>query len=168
MSSLAPPVFASADDRHVDSMMPVMLASFDPRWGEAWTASQLASTLVMEGSFARRALAADGSVMGFSLCRGLSFSGLGAKGGEVELLLIAVAPAMRGHGLGRALLDQAKTDSRHRAMAEMFLEVRESNAAAISLYHSSGFVEVGRRRGYYAGDDGKRHDAITMRCLMIS
>ena len=172
MTSLASPVFAPADDRHVDLMMPVMLSSFDPRWGEAWTASQLASALVMHGSFARRALDAEGQTIGFSLCRGVSLppalSSPTAPRGESELLLIAVSPVMRGRGLGRALLDQAKTDSRLRAMDEMFLEVRGSNLAAIRLYHSSDFVEVGRRRGYYAGIDGTRHDAITMRCLLKS
>lgn len=172
MSSLAPPLFVSADDRHVDAIMPVMLASFDPRWGEAWNASQLASALAMAGSFARRALDADGRTVGFSLCRGMvlppALSQPAVPRGEAELLLIAVAPAMRGRGLGRALLDQAKTDSRLRAIDEMFLEVRGSNEAAISLYRSSGFSEVGRRRGYYAGLDGERHDAITMRCLLKS
>jgi ribosomal-protein-alanine N-acetyltransferase len=172
MSSLAPPVFVAADDRHVDAMMPVMLASFDPCWGEAWNASQLSSALAMAGSFARRALDAEGRTIGFSLCRGIVLPpGLAQASharGEVELLLIAVVPVMRGRGLGRALLEQAKTDSRLRAMDEMFLEVRGSNGGAISLYQSAGFFEVGRRRDYYAGVDGTRHDAITMRCLLKS
>jgi len=164
MRSLAQPVFAMADDRHVNAMMQVMQASFDPLWGEAWTESQLASGMTLQGSFARRALDARGETLGFALCRGVAM----AMGGEVELLLIAVTPLARGRGLGRALLDQVKADSRLRGMAEMFLEVRASNVAAIRLYHMSGFSEVGRRRDYYVGVDGNRHDAITMRCLVLS
>jgi len=168
MSSLAPPVFAPADDRHIGLLMPVMHASFDPLWGEAWNESQLASAMIMQGCFARRAVDERGDTIGFTLCRAVSFSASEVCGGEAELLLIGVAPVARGHGLGRALLAQAKLDSRHRGMSEMFLEVRESNSAAFGLYRSSGFNEVGRRKGYYVGSNGTRHDAITMRCTILS
>jgi len=158
MSSLAPPIFPVADDRHIAAMMTVMAASFDSGWGEAWSEAQLVSGLLLEGSFARRVVAADGDTLGFSLCRGVA--------GEVELLLIAVRPLWRGHGLGRALLAQALADSRLRAMRDMFLEVRESNEAAKKLYLSTGFFAVGQRKDYYLGENGKRHDAITMRCRL--
>ncbi|WP_439491417.1 ribosomal protein S18-alanine N-acetyltransferase [Blastomonas fulva] len=158
MSSLATPVLSLADDRHVAAMMDVMAASFDPSWGEAWTASQLASGLLLEGTFARRIVTEADQALGFTLCRGVA--------GEVELLLIAVRPACRGHGLGRALLAQVMADSRLRGMREIFLEVRESNTAALKLYRSTGFVAVGRRRDYYMGGNGDRHAAITMRCTV--
>jgi len=151
-------------------MMQVMRASFDPAWGEAWTETQFASALMMTGSFARRALDGEGRVQGFSLCSSVSFgkdlAGV-SRGGEAELLLIAVAPAARGHGIGAALLAQAKTDSKHRTMNEIFLEVRDSNTAARALYGRQGFAIVGRRQGYYTGKDGSRHDAITMRCPIL-
>ena len=35
-------------------------------------------------------------------------------------------------------------------MENVFLEVRESNAAARSLYQKAGFVQVGIRFGYYS------------------
>lgn len=43
----------------------------------------------------------------------------------------------------------------------VLLEVRESNTAAIALYESSGFHELGVRRDYYPADDG-REDAIIL------
>jgi ribosomal-protein-alanine N-acetyltransferase len=43
----------------------------------------------------------------------------------------------------------------------MFLEVRPSNEIALSLYRSEGFVEVGYRRSYYRGVNG-REDALVL------
>ena len=68
---------------------------------------------------------------------------------EAELANIAVAPRMRGRGVGAALLDEALAAARERSTARMFLEVRDSNGPARGLYHSRGFEEVGRRRKYY-------------------
>ena len=68
---------------------------------------------------------------------------------EAELANIAVASRMRGRGIGALLLDDALAAARERGTARMFLEVRDSNEKARHLYHSRGFREVGRRRGYY-------------------
>jgi [ribosomal protein S18]-alanine N-acetyltransferase len=51
-------------------------------------------------------------------------------------------------------------------LRKIFLEVRVSNAAAIALYRASGFVEIGRRRGYYQNTNG-REDALLMACELI-
>jgi ribosomal protein S18 acetylase RimI-like enzyme len=63
---------------------------------------------------------------------------------------------MRGRGLGRALLTEVLAVARGRGVESVFLEVRESNAAALGLYRGFGFQEVGQRRGYY---DHPREDA---------
>ncbi|WP_416907524.1 MAG: ribosomal protein S18-alanine N-acetyltransferase [Polymorphobacter sp.] len=159
MSTLAPPVIVPADDRHLDDLMRVMRASFDPAWGEGWTRLQLASALAMEGSFARRALGAGDAPLGFSLCRRIL--------DEAELLLVAVAPEARGRGLGRALLLQARKDSRNLGCSRMFLEVRENNQPARRLYHEAGFFDVGRRPDYYSGEGGRRFGAVTMQYNIV-
>jgi ribosomal-protein-alanine N-acetyltransferase len=41
--------------------------------------------------------------------------------------------------------------------------VRENNVSARQLYQSLGFVDVGRRPDYYAGADGRRFAAVTMK-----
>ena len=47
-------------------------------------------------------------------------------------------------------------------MTRMLLEVRPSNSSAIAFYRHFGFVEIGRRRGYYPASDRAREDAIVM------
>jgi ribosomal-protein-alanine N-acetyltransferase len=154
MSTLAPPVLLPADDRHLDALMQVMHESFDPAWGEGWTRMQLASALALDGAFARLALGPDDQPIGFSLSRIVL--------DEAELLLVAASPHARGRGLGSALLAQALKDGRNRGASRMFLEVRENNQAARSLYNSAGFFDVGKRPDYYSGKDGQRFPAITM------
>ncbi|MGI9044651.1 MAG: ribosomal protein S18-alanine N-acetyltransferase [Gemmatimonadaceae bacterium] len=68
---------------------------------------------------------------------------------ESEILNIAVDPAVRGASLGGSLLDAGMTEARSRGAKEIFLEVRESNEAALRLYSSRGFEAVSRRRKYY-------------------
>ncbi len=85
-----------------------------------------------------------------------------AAAGEAEILTLAVAPAARGQGLGAMLLGGAMQGAVLRGAGEMFLEVAAGNAAALALYRSAGFAEVGRRRRYYA--DGS--DALVLRRVL--
>lgn len=159
MTIVTRPQISPADARHLDALMAVMMVSFDPQYGEAWSASQLAGSMLLAGSFARQAADAGGRAIGFTLARAASV--------EVELLLIAVEPQMRGAGMGRLLIDRVVADARMRGASEVFLEVRENNVAARHLYRSTGFVDVGRRPDYYAGTGGERYSAITMRRNLI-
>jgi len=146
-----------ADERHLDALMAVMHAAFDPLYGEAWSAAQLVATLTLPGCWARLALLGSQAV-GFSLCR--------AAGPEVELLLIAVTPAVHRQGIAGRLLLRAQEDAMVRGASELFLEVREDNEPAKYLYSRAGFAQVGRRPDYYMAKDGSRRAAITMRyCL---
>lgn len=76
-----------------------------------------------------------------------------------ELLRIATAPEKRGRGIGGALLDEVIRRCRSSGAEVLRLEVRRSNNAAIALYLSRGFFEIGVRRGYYRNPDD---DAILM------
>jgi ribosomal-protein-alanine acetyltransferase len=64
---------------------------------------------------------------------------------EWEILNLAVDPAHRRKGVARRLLE----DRVKRVQSSWFLEVRQSNLAAIRLYESLGFRISGRREGYY-------------------
>lgn len=87
----------------------------------------------------------------------------GGDGGEGELANLAVAPDCRRRGVGRALLASVLADATSRGTSALFLEVRESNAAARKLYSEQGFEEVGRRRRYYRSPE---EDALILRCTL--
>ncbi len=144
--------------------MHVMESAFDPTYGEAWNARQVGDALSMPTT---QAIVVDerGAILnethdgentrdpaGFVLTR--------YAADEEELLLIAVAPAFRGRGLGRALIYRLLENSRERGVTRIFLEMREGNPA-IHLYQKLGFEPIGRRPKYYRLSNGQRVDAIT-------
>jgi ribosomal-protein-alanine N-acetyltransferase len=81
---------------------------------------------------------------------------------ELHLLNITVAPAHWGQGHARFLLDRLVRHARRAKALTVWLEVRESNARARSIYERYGFAQVGVRRGYYPAPHGQREDAVVM------
>lgn len=73
---------------------------------------------------------------------------------EMHILNLAVHPQRRRQGIARALLTAALAQAREQHAKMAWLEVRPSNTAALALYQSFGFQEVGRRPGYYS-DNGE-------------
>jgi len=69
--------------------------------------------------------------------------------GEAEILSVAIAPAARGRGFARPLLDLHLRRLAGLGARAVFLEVGEQNVPAIRLYRRAGFHEIGRRQGYY-------------------
>ncbi|MBW4093301.1 MAG: GNAT family N-acetyltransferase [Proteobacteria bacterium] len=116
---------------------------------EAWDTATFAAQLALPGAFAR--LHPEG---GLVLGR--------VSGDEAEILTLAVVPAARRAGLGRALLAAAMAEAGARGARAMFLEVAAANEAARALYAAGGFTPVGRRRAYYA--DGQ--DALILRTTL--
>jgi ribosomal-protein-alanine N-acetyltransferase len=95
---------------------------------------------------------------GFILVRSL--------GPEAEVITLAVAPAARRRGLGRALVETAAAAVAAGGAEALFLEVAADNAPALALYESTGFVRAGHRRGYYARPPGPAVDALTLRRML--
>jgi ribosomal-protein-alanine N-acetyltransferase len=113
-----------------------------------WDTASLAALLASPGVFA---VAEDD---GFILIRVVA--------DEAEILTLAVRPSARRGGLGRRLVEAAVVRAAALGAARMFLEVAEDNVAARALYARTGFIEAGRRRGYYARADGSREDALLL------
>lgn len=80
---------------------------------------------------------------------------------EAELMNIAVSVVHQGAGWGRMILDHLMADAKAQRARRMFLEVRPSNLPARALYQRVGFIEIGRRKGYYPAVDG-REDALVL------
>ena len=84
----------------------------------------------------------DGKVTGFIVGRNL--------GSEWELENVAVAAPARRRGLGTRLVGELLDRARRSGAESVFLEVRESNRAARSLYEKWAFTPSGRRKAYYS------------------
>lgn len=69
---------------------------------------------------------------------------------EAELMRIAVEKKYRKRGLASLLLQRALNLCREKNVQSIFLEVRESNIEAISLYRKYDFEECGLRKDYYS------------------
>jgi [ribosomal protein S18]-alanine N-acetyltransferase len=85
--------------------------------------------------------------------------------GEAHILNLCVGEAYRCRGVGKRLLGVLIERASAAGMGEAFLEVRPSNTAAIRLYQSLGFEQVGMRRGYYQAPSG-REDAVVLKRVL--
>ena len=126
----------------------IELASYEHPWSLGNFADSLAA------GYSMWVLEAGGEVMGYYAMM--------AAAGEAHLLNLTIAPVWRRHGLGRDLLDHCLARACEHQAVSLFLEVRASNAVAIGLYHSSGFIDLAVRRAYYPAGDG-REDALIMK-----
>lgn len=115
---------------------------------DAWDAAAIAQLLGTPGTFALY------HQDGFVLAR--------TAAAEAEILTLAVAPAARGRGLGRALLQAAIKQAHATGAQTMFLEVGADNPPALALYAGLGFVQVGTRKAYYSKHSGGS-DALVLR-----
>jgi ribosomal-protein-alanine N-acetyltransferase len=124
-----------------------------------WSADEieglLADTTVSGRVLRRESLLGARRPQGFILIRTVA--------GQAEVLTITVAAAGRGRGYGRQIMEDALRGLYRDLVPEIFLEVNEDNVAAVSLYRSLGFVEVGRRKGYYADGSGPGGTALVLR-----
>ena len=122
--------------------------AFDRPGETSWSAAAFADLLIQAGVFAVEA--ADGFIL------------MRAVADEAEILTLAVRPAARRGGLGGRLVGEGVLAAAARGATRVFLEVAEDNLAARALYERTGFVEAGRRPGYYAAADGGRRDALLL------
>ncbi len=121
---------------------------------DPWTAAGILETI--QYGTARAFLAEfSGEVAGYLMAR--------ISGEEGEILNLAVLPEHRRQGVARALLGSGLTELLASGVREAYLEVRESNTAAIELYRNQGFRPVGLRPGYYRDP---REDALVLRTAL--
>jgi ribosomal-protein-alanine N-acetyltransferase len=72
---------------------------------------------------------------------------------EAHIATIAVHPDYRRQGIGQALLLHSLKSANEEGAVSSFLEVRESNMTAQTMYRKYGFVETGKRLHYYKDND---------------
>jgi ribosomal-protein-alanine N-acetyltransferase len=147
------PVLSEAGPRDAPALAALHAAAFRRGWSEDEFERLLLDPIVI----AHRALAGR-TLAGFILSR--------LAAGEADILSVAVAPARRGRGLARKLLDLHLRRLAGMGARAVFLEVDEDNAAARRLYAGARFREVGRRPAYYArGPEGPANALVLRRDL---
>ena len=109
---------------------------FSEPWSERALGEHLASPLSVALVCER-----EGGLLGYALGSVIPPEG--------ELYRIAVSLDARWGGIGSALLGEFLCAMRERGARSVYLEVRESNAAARALYAKFGFSLVGIRKNYY-------------------
>jgi ribosomal-protein-alanine N-acetyltransferase len=135
---------------HIDALMAYEREMFGP---EAWTANGYRAELAdTRHRYYVAAESIDGTLLGWA--------GVMVIGPTAEILTVGVVPPARRSGIAVRLVAALIDEARARGADEVFLEVRIDNDAARALYLREGFVEVGRRPGYY---DAGRVDAVVMR-----
>lgn len=138
-------------------MIPSELASLHAKAftaTRAWTTAEFAALLSQPGSFL------ETSAASFALIRVIS--------DEAELLTLATDPAHHRAGHARSVMQEGHAKASKAGAKSIFLEVAEDNAAAIALYGSLGYEQVGKRIAYYTRDDGSAVAALVMRCDLNS
>ena len=118
-----------------------------------WSAQALQESLEREDTLFLVAEMEDGQVGGYI--------GMYHSFGEGEITSVAVATACRKRGLGDALISAMQTQAKDKNVTLIFLEVRKSNEAALSLYNKKNFRIIGERKNFY---EQPQEDAILMCC----
>jgi ribosomal-protein-alanine N-acetyltransferase len=136
-----------ARDADIDAVVAIEHASF----GDPWNRSAFVD-LIDDPRVAFLIADVGGAVRGYVVAWFVLDEG--------EIGNLAVAREARRRGIGALLLDGAIAAVRASDVDTLYLEVRDSNAAARALYASRGFVEVGRRREYYRKP---KEDALVLR-----
>lgn len=81
----------------------------------------------------------------------LGYAGVAFNGDDAHLQTLAVSDHARGQGVGAKLLAAVLAEVEDRNADRCLLEVRADNEAALRLYKSAGFRQLGARPGYYPG-----------------
>jgi ribosomal-protein-alanine N-acetyltransferase len=141
------PVIRAMTAADIESVIAIEKAAYQYPWAESIFRDCL------RVGYCCRVIEGDGVIVGYALMS------IGAN--EAHILNICVEPTLRRQGLGRRMLDHLIETALEQSVHTMYLEVRLSNHAARRLYDSMGFNEIGVRRAYYAGKNG-REDAIVL------
>ena len=132
---------------HVSAVAELEKICFSDPWSENSVASELKNKLALW-----LVAEEEGTVAGYI--------GSQTCGDESDVMNVAVHPDFRRRGIAEALVNSLETELNDIGSHCLTLEVRASNAPAVSLYEKLGFAEIGRRKNYYRNP---REDALILR-----
>ncbi|MBB3931078.1 ribosomal-protein-alanine N-acetyltransferase [Kaistia hirudinis] len=143
------------DASDIEALAAIHAESFGRGWSVDEFESLLADDMVQCIVLRRESVFGWRRVLGFVMARNAA--------GEAEVLTVAVSQLRRGRGYGRRLMEELLRRYYAERVADIFLEVDEQNPPALALYRRLGFVEVGRRKGYYRDAEGRQSTALVLR-----
>jgi ribosomal-protein-alanine N-acetyltransferase len=116
-----------------------------------WSKNDYTSELEREDSIFKIAQTADEKVIGFALVRILFGNSNVADTAfdSSEILNIAVRNSFQHKGIGQMIFDEILNELKQKYIKEIWLEVRKSNANAITFYQKNGFELQFERKNYY-------------------
>lgn len=135
------------DRCHVEQIAQLEKECFSDPWSANAISSELKNPLSMW------VIAMDGDHLA-------GYVGSQSVMGWADMMNLAVAPAYRRKGIAEQLVSELICRLQDDQVTCLTLEVRASNMPAIRLYEKLGFLEVGRRPGYY---QNPREDALILR-----
>ena len=132
---------------HVVQVAELERLCFSDPWSENSVAAELRNPLALW------LVALDGN-------RVVGYIGSQTVPDESDMMNVAVHPDCRRQGIGEALVLELARALKARSSNSLTLEVRASNAGAISLYEKLGFTQVGCRKNYYRNP---KEDALILK-----
>ena len=140
-------IITTMGEQHVAQVAALEKLCFSDPWSERSVASELTNKLSLW------LVAVENDTV-------VGYVGSQTVMGETDMMNVAVHPDFRKRGIATALIVGLVEELRKQGSHCLTLEVRASNAPAISVYSALEFREVGRRRNYY---HNPREDALILR-----
>ena len=132
------------EERHLAALAEIEKACFHAPWSTDMLREELGKGIFLVAE-------QDGAAVGYVGCQTVLDEGY--------ITNVAVSPACRRQGIGRALVRALVSHARSQGLTFVTLEARASNAPAIALYEGAGFRRVGARRNFYTAPT---EDAVLM------
>ena len=135
------------NESHVSQIAELEKLCFSDAWSENSIRSELSNKLSLW------LVAVDGD-------RVAGYIGSQTVLGWADMMNLCVSPDYRRQGLGEQLTAELERQLRENRVECLTLEVRVSNAPAVSLYEKTGFSRIGLRKNYYRNP---KEDALILR-----
>jgi len=137
-----------ASIEHLDRLCEIEMKCFET---EAFTKQQIAY-LLTDSNSAILVSKVKGEIVGFIIGK----TCMDKKPATGQILTIDVSPKHRRKGIGQRLLQEIEKTLKDKGVKIFYLEVRENNFVALSLYHKFGYKKVERLQNYYGNAHGIR------------
>jgi ribosomal-protein-alanine N-acetyltransferase len=137
-----------ASIEHLDRLYEIEMKCFET---EAFTKQQIAYLMTDSNSVILVSKVKD-EIVGFVI--GKTY--MDKKPATGQILTIDVSPKHRRKGIGQKLLHEIEKTFKDKGVKICYLEVRENNFVALSLYQKLGYKKVGRLENYYGNAHGIR------------